>query len=151
MIFSILEEAVCFVNIFGKLSGFAVVKGRNQKQRKITLQCNKSRTTRSNNSVQRKRRRDALTRTKCQMNVVVKLEDTKWRIESCSLQHNHELVASPSLTKFFLSHRTMSVKEILLSKLLQEIRVKPQRIMTIFRRLKGSFENVMFGKKKWII
>ena len=42
----------------------------------------------------------------------------------------------------------MSDEEILLSKLLQEIRVKPQRIMTIFRRLKGSFGNVMFGKKK---
>jgi hypothetical protein len=42
----------------------------------------------------------------------------------------------------------MTDEEILLSKLLQEIRVKPQRIMTIFRRLKGSFGNIMFGKKK---
>jgi hypothetical protein len=64
------------------------------------------------------------------------------------MEHNHDCVASPSLTKFFLSHRTMSKSEIMLSRLLQEIRVKPQSIMTIFRRLKGSFGNITFGKKK---
>jgi hypothetical protein len=42
----------------------------------------------------------------------------------------------------------MTEEEMLLSKLLQEIRVKPHRIMTVFRRLKGSFGNIMFGKKK---
>jgi hypothetical protein len=42
----------------------------------------------------------------------------------------------------------MIEEEMLLSKLLQDIRVKPQRIMTIFRRLKGTFGNINFGKKK---
>jgi hypothetical protein len=41
----------------------------------------------------------------------------------------------------------MTEEEIMLSKLLQEIRVKPQRIMTIFRRLKGSFGNINFEKE----
>ena len=148
MVFSSLEEAVHFVNVYGKLSGFAVIKGRNYKQKKITLQCNRSRKIRSKNLAQRKRKRNIIPKTECQMSVTVKLVETKWQIISCSLQHNHDLAPSPSLTKFFLSHRNMTEEEKLLSRLLQEIRVKPQKIMTIFRRLKGSYGNIMFGKKK---
>lgn len=148
MVFSTLEEAVRFVNVFGQLSGFAVIKGRNYKKRKITLQCNKSRKTRAKPAGQRKRKRNVLKKTNCQMNVTVKLFGTKWQIMSCFLEHNHALESSPSLTKFFLSHRTMSDEEIKLSRLLQEIRVKPQRIMTLFRRMQGSFGKLRFGKKK---
>ena len=82
------------------------------------------------------------------MSVTVKEVETKWHITACSLEHNHDLAPSPSLTKFFLSHRNMTEEEKMLSRLLQEIRVKPQKIITIFRRLKGSFGNIMFGKKK---
>jgi hypothetical protein len=42
----------------------------------------------------------------------------------------------------------MNDDEKKLSELLQGIRVKPQSIMTIFRRLRGSSGNVKFGKKK---
>jgi hypothetical protein len=81
------------------------------------------------------------------MNITVKDIDSKCHIISTSMDYNHDFCPSPSLTKFFLSHRMMTEPEIMLSRLLQEIRVKPQSIMTIFRRLKGSFGNVMFGKK----
>jgi hypothetical protein len=64
------------------------------------------------------------------------------------MEHNHDLVPSPSLTKFFLSHQTMIEEEIMLSKLLQEMRIKPRGIMTIFRKLRGSYGNIMFGTPK---
>jgi hypothetical protein len=148
MVFSSLEESVRFVNIYAQVKGFAVIKGRNYKNVKITLQCNRSRRTVTKSTGQRKRRRTAIDRTDCQMNVIVYLIDTKWHIVSCSLEHNHEMSSSPSLTKFFLSHRNMNDDEKKLSELLQGIRVKPQSIMTIFRRLRGSSDNVKFGKKK---
>jgi hypothetical protein len=148
MVFESLDKSVRFVNVYGKIHGFAVIKGRNHKNTMITLMCNRSRRTRIKNIVDRKRKRKVLDRTNCPMNVTVKEIDEKWHIISCSMEHNHDCVASPSLTKFFLNHRTMSESEIMLSRLLQEIRVKPQSIMTIFRRLKGSFGNITFGKKK---
>jgi hypothetical protein len=148
MTFDSLEKAVRYVNVYGKINGFSVIKGRNYKCRKITLQCNRSGKTKTKSTVGRKRVRNVIVRTNFQMHVRVRLVQTKWHIISCSLDHNHDLVSSPSLTNFFLSHRNMTEEEMLLSKLLQEIRVKPQRIMTIFRRLKGSFGNIMSGKKK---
>ena len=66
MLFSTLEDAVRFVNVYGQLKGFSVIKGRNYKQKKITLQCNKSRKTASRIITgQRKRRRSAIGRTNC--------------------------------------------------------------------------------------
>ena len=147
MVFATLDEAVKFVNEYGKVHGFAVIKGRNYKDEKYWLQCNKSRKARTKTILQRKRKRRCIEKTGCQMNVAVKLIQTKWQISSMSLDHNHDCVASPSLTKFFLSHRTMTHEERLLSTLLQEIRVKPQRIMTIFRKLKGNYGALTFGKK----
>ena len=107
MIFSTLEDAVRFVNVYGQLSGFVVVKGRNHKNRKITLQCNKSRHNTSVAAGPTKQKRRVLKKTNCPMNVTVRLIGSKWHIISTVMGHNHDLVSSPSLTKFFLSHRTM--------------------------------------------
>jgi hypothetical protein len=125
MVFDSLDKAVRFVNVYGKIHGFAVIKGRNHKNIKITLQCNKSRKPRTKSVLDRKRKRHVLDRTNCPMNVTVKDIDSKWHIISTSMDHNHDCCPSPSLTKFFLSHRTMPEPEIMLSRLLQEIRVKP--------------------------
>jgi hypothetical protein len=43
MVFPTLDKAVRFVNVYGKIAGFAVIKGRNYKSRKITLECSKGR------------------------------------------------------------------------------------------------------------
>jgi hypothetical protein len=148
MHFASLDEAVRFVNVYGKISGFSVIKGRNYKSTKITLQCNRSRKTRIKSAVGRKRKRNFIEKTECQMHERVKLDEGRWKITALDLQHNHDLAPSPSLMKFFLSHRNMSEEEVMLSRLLQEIRVKPQRIMTVFKRMKVSFGNITFGKKK---
>ena len=41
MTFNSIDEAQRFVNAYGQLSGFAVVKGRNYKDKKITIVCNR--------------------------------------------------------------------------------------------------------------
>ncbi|KAM0928040.1 hypothetical protein ACQ4PT_002234 [Festuca glaucescens] len=146
--FPTLEAAIRYVNVYAHVKGFAVIKGRNYKQRRITLVCNKNRHTTNRLVGPRQRRRSCIGRTNCQMNVSVKLVDTKWKIDSCDLQHNHDMAPSPSLTKFFLSHRNMSSHDKMLSQLLQEIRVKPTKIMQVFRRMAGTSGNVNFGKRK---
>jgi hypothetical protein len=112
MLFASLNESVRFVNVYGKICGFSVVKGRNYKDRKITLQCNRSRKTIVKSSVGRKRKRNVIEKIGCQMQIIVKLEEGKWRIMSSYLVHNHDLSPSPSLTKFFLSHRNMTDEEV---------------------------------------
>ena len=147
MIFHSLQAAHRFVNVYGQIQGLAVVKRRNYKQRKVTLQCNKSRKNVSRISGQRKRKRAVVEKTDCQMNVVVKLEEGQWEISSVWLDHNHELVSTPSLTKFFVSHKNMTEAEIVLSKLLQENRMRPKRIMGLFRKLRGKSRNLMFRQR----
>ncbi|XP_037412255.1 protein FAR1-RELATED SEQUENCE 5-like [Triticum dicoccoides] len=149
IVFSTLDESLRFANVYAQLNVFAVIKGRNYKNRKLYFQCNKGRKRPSANSGLRKRKRNIIEGTNCPMNIIVKLVDDKWHIASVSLQHNHDLVSSPSLTKIFLSHRNMNEEEIMLSKLLQEQRVKPRRIMSIFRRLcGGKLGNNTFDVKK---
>ncbi|XP_037481982.1 protein FAR1-RELATED SEQUENCE 5-like [Triticum dicoccoides] len=149
-VFSSLEEAVRFVNIYAHIeTGNTIKKGRNYRNRKITICCCKSRKTEPNAAGVRKRRRNVVVRTNCQMHVTVSLQDGKWIITSQDLEHNHDLVCSPTLTKFFLSHRSMNEAEKLLSRLLQEHRIKPRKIMSIFRKLSGGkLGNITFDVKK---
>ena len=148
-VFSTLDDASLFVNVYAQLDGFAMIKGRNYKNRKLYFQCNKSRKRPSINTGLRKRKRNIVEGKNSPMSITVKLVDDKWHIASMCLEHNHDLVRSPSLTKFFLSHRNMNEAEIMLSKLLQEHRVKPRRIMSIFRKLcGGKLGNITFDVKK---
>jgi hypothetical protein len=60
MVFESLDKSVRFVNVYGKIHGFAVIKGRNHKNTKITLMCNRSRTTRiKKHSRQKKKEKSA--------------------------------------------------------------------------------------------
>ena len=75
MHFDTLDAAHRFLNVYGYVHGFSVVKGRNYRNKKITLQCGKSRTTHAPQNPQRKRKRSVLERTNCPMNVIVKLQN----------------------------------------------------------------------------
>ncbi|KAL6653058.1 hypothetical protein ACP70R_011983 [Stipagrostis hirtigluma subsp. patula] len=142
MVFATLQDAHRFVNAYGQVTGFVAIKGRNYKQKKITLQCNKSRKIKENETRQRKRKRNVIERTGCRMKVTVKLIAGQWEIMAVDNEHNHPLWSSPSLTKFFISHRYMSEEERNLSRVLQESRIKPAKIMEIFGKLKGRLKNV---------
>uniref|UniRef100_A0A0A8Y9M9 Protein FAR1-RELATED SEQUENCE n=1 Tax=Arundo donax TaxID=35708 RepID=A0A0A8Y9M9_ARUDO len=146
MVFSTLQEAHRFVNAYGQVTGFVVIKGRNYKQKKITLQCNKSRKTKENETRQRKRKRNVIERTGCRMKVTVKLISGRWEIRAVDNEHNHPLWSSPSLTRFFISHKYMSEEERNFSRVLQESRIKPAKIMEIFGKLRSRFMNIPVRK-----
>ena len=74
-VFSTLDEANMFINVYALRTGFRIKKGRNHKNRKISFDCNKSRKSASTYTGARKRRRNVLQRTNCQMRVTVFLED----------------------------------------------------------------------------
>ncbi|XP_039771617.1 protein FAR1-RELATED SEQUENCE 5-like [Panicum virgatum] len=146
MVFATLEDAHRFVNVYGQVTGFVVFKGRNYKHKKITLQCNKSKKAKENEIRQRKRKRNAIERTGCPMSLTVKLVAGKWEITAVQNEHNHPLSNSPSLTRFFLSHKYMSEEERNFSRILQETKIKPAKIMQIFRKLRGKFKNIPVSK-----
>nr|XP_051191074.1 uncharacterized protein LOC127304424 [Lolium perenne] len=60
MLFDTLEASQRFLNIYGYLHGYGVVKGRNYKNKKITFQCCLARKTHAPNLTQRKRKRFCL-------------------------------------------------------------------------------------------
>ena len=61
-------------------------------------------------------------------------------------RHNHRLVCSEELTKNFLKHRHMSEHEKNFSRILQQHKIKPQKIMQIFRKMHGTFKLMNFTK-----
>ncbi|WVZ67480.1 hypothetical protein U9M48_016550, partial [Paspalum notatum var. saurae] len=147
MVFATLEDAHRFVNIYGQITGFVVIKGKNYKHRKITLTCNRSRKTKESETRQRKRKRNCIERTGCRMHVTVKLvEGGRWEVMAVQNEHNHPLLSSPPLIRFFLSHKYMSEEERNVSKILQECRVKPSKIMEIFTTLRGTSKNTPVRK-----
>jgi len=146
MSFDTLDDAHRFVNIYGQVNGFAVFKGRNYKNKKIFLMCNKSKKAAEPKNPHKKRKRSYVKGTSCKMRIIVVLQQGRWKFSDVDLVHNHDLVSSPSLTKFFINHRYMTVEEKKISRILQEARIKPRRIMQIFRKMKGSFKNMNFGR-----
>nr|TKW03388.1 hypothetical protein SEVIR_7G020600v2 [Setaria viridis] len=146
MVFATLDDAQRFVNVYGQVTGFVVYKGRNYKHRKITLQCNKSKKAKENEMRQRKRKRNTIERTGCPMRVTVKLVEGRWEIMAVQNEHNHPLSSSPSLTRFFLSHKYMSEEEKNFSRILQESKIKPAKIMEVFWRLRRKFKNIPVQK-----
>lgn len=146
MSFDSINEAHRFVNVYGQLNGFAVYRGRNYRNKNFFLMCNKSKKANEPKNIQKKRKRFVVKGTNCKMKVIVILQDGKWRFTDVDLNHNHDLVGSPSLTKFFISHRNKTEEEKNFSRILQEARIKPRRIMQIFRKMKGSFKYMNFGK-----
>jgi hypothetical protein len=146
MSFDTIDEAHKIVNVYGQLYRFAVYRGRNYKNKKYFLMCNRSKKAKEPKNIQKKRKRYIVKGTNCKMKVIVALQDGKCRFTDVDLVHNHDLVSSPALTKFFISHRYMSEEEKNFSRILQEARIKPRRIMQIFKKMKGSFRYVNFGK-----
>ena len=125
MTFNSIDEAQHFVNAYGQLSGFADVKGRNYKNKKITLVCNRFRKPSDTTNPTRKRKRYGIPRSGCKMRVTTCIINGKWQMTAVDNRHNHRLVCSEELTKFFLKHRHMSEHEKNFSKILQQHRIKP--------------------------
>ncbi|TVU07341.1 hypothetical protein EJB05_47391, partial [Eragrostis curvula] len=89
MVFATIQDAQRFINVYGLVTGFTVIKGSNYKHQKITFQCNKCGKPTKNETGQNKRRRDLIERTGCPMKVLAKLIAGRWEIAEVVSQHNH--------------------------------------------------------------
>ncbi|CAO2034124.1 unnamed protein product [Urochloa humidicola] len=141
MVFSTLQDAHRFINVYGRVTGFTAVKGSNYKKKRITFVCNKNRKTKETDTRQRKRR-NVVDKTQCRMRVTVKLVADRWEVTGAVNEHNHPLSCSPLLTRFLMSHKDMSEEERYFSRILQESRITPTKTMEIFRKLQGRLKNV---------
>ncbi|XP_014756032.1 protein FAR-RED ELONGATED HYPOCOTYL 3-like [Brachypodium distachyon] len=54
--------------------------------------------------VVKKRRRETIKQTNCKARMMVKLIDSRWEVTYFIGEHNHPLIAKPSLTKYLRSH-----------------------------------------------
>ncbi|KQJ88792.1 hypothetical protein BRADI_4g21230v3 [Brachypodium distachyon] len=61
--------------------------------------------------VVKRRRRESIKETECKAKMTVKLKDGRWEVIFFVVEHNHELITKPSLTKYLLSHKNISPEE----------------------------------------
>ncbi|XP_047081513.1 protein FAR1-RELATED SEQUENCE 5-like [Lolium rigidum] len=150
MKFPTLEYAHEFYNTYALQTGFVAVRGRNYKRQKFQLDCNRSGKGRlvDNPNRQRKRKRNIIQKTNCQAKVIVKLVNGQWELTAVQNEHNHPLCPSPSFAKFLMSKKHMSAEERSFSRVLQQCRVPPKKIMKIIKRMRGSFGKIPSEEKQ---
>jgi len=147
MVFPNLAKAHRYLNVHGLLNGYSIRKGTNYMNKTYHLECNRSGKPKNMTNAHRIRRRNYIQKTDCKMKIIVKLINGQWEFTKVNSEHNHNVVSSPSLTKFFLNHKRMTEEERTFSKILQDARIKLMKIMSIFRELKGSFKNIFFNSR----
>lgn len=147
------DQAFFFFASYARRVGFAVKRDTTYESRvskqinKQSFSCNRSRANACNDSALRKRMTSRINRTMCPVKIIVKEESGRWVIKSTNLEHNHELSPSEWLVRFMKCHKRMSESDKALIDILQESRVPPRKVMTIFRRMMGSFRGVPFDAK----
>jgi hypothetical protein len=133
--------------------GFAVQKVSSYESRitkqiqRQTFVCNKSRENVSNDSALKRRRTNKIIKTKCLVNIIVKDDYGKWVIKSVNLEHNHDLAPTEWLVRFMRCHKNMSESDKTLIEILHESIIPPRKVMTIFRKMRGSYRGVPFDAK----
>lgn len=149
MKFPTLEDAHEFYNTYALQSGFVASRGRNYKRQKFQLDCNRSGKGRlvDNSKRKRKRKRNVIEKTNCQAKVIVKLTKGQWEFTAVQIEHNHPLCPSRSFTRFLMSQKHMSAEERSFSRVLQQSRVPPRKILKIIRRMRGSFGKIPSEEK----
>ncbi|KAL5206942.1 hypothetical protein ABZP36_031377 [Zizania latifolia] len=147
MKFPSLQAAHRFYNAHAFLTGFAGKRGTNYKRKKFHIECNRSGKSKSAENPKKKRKSNAIEKTRCQARVIVKLNKGEWEFTSVRNEHNHRLCPSPSLTRFFLNHKQMSTEEKSFLRVLQQSRIPPKKVLKIFRKMKVCFKNELFENK----
>ena len=59
----------------------------------------------------KKRKRERIKQTQCKAKMLVKLKDGRWEVTHFVRDHNHPLVAKPSLSKYLRSHMGIPLEE----------------------------------------
>jgi len=95
----------------------------------------------------RKRRSNIVMRTECKVSMRVKLDSNQWKIIGVNLEHNHELAPSKWLVRFMQCHKSMTPTEKKFIEILQNSRVPPRKVMSIFRMLRTHLRAVGFDAR----
>ena len=86
-------------------------------------------------------------RTECKVSMRVKLDSNQWKIIGVNLEHNHELAPSKWLVRFMQCHKSMTPAEKKFIEILQNSRVPPRKVMSIFRMLRTHVRAVGFDAR----
>ncbi|XP_010233530.1 protein FAR1-RELATED SEQUENCE 5 [Brachypodium distachyon] len=81
--------------------------------------------------VVKKRRRESIKQTGCKAKMTVKLIDGRWEVIFFVADHNHELITKPSLTKYLLSHKNISLEEETFLRILDDCNLETGQMMTL--------------------
>ncbi|OAY63149.1 Protein FAR1-RELATED SEQUENCE 5, partial [Ananas comosus] len=77
-----------------------------------------------------------------------KIDDRgKWVITVVANEHNHELIASPSKTRFFRSHRNITKEQKDFIHMLNEQNISCSQIMSFLEAKEGRRHNIHFIRK----
>ncbi|OAY75429.1 Protein FAR1-RELATED SEQUENCE 5, partial [Ananas comosus] len=87
-------------------------------------------------------------RTGCKAHIILKIDDRgKWVITVVVNEHNHELIVSPSKTRFFLSHRSITKEQKELIHMLNEQNISTSQIMSFMQEREGGRHNIHLTRK----
>ncbi|XP_044368689.1 protein FAR1-RELATED SEQUENCE 5-like [Triticum aestivum] len=95
----------------------------------------------------KKCKRERIEQTQCKAKMLVKLKDGRWEVTHFVRDHNHPLVAKPSLSNYLQSHMGISPEEKRFLEILHNCNLTSGRMMTIMSEFYVSELNVPYGPK----
>ncbi|OAY83643.1 Protein FAR-RED IMPAIRED RESPONSE 1, partial [Ananas comosus] len=75
------------------------------------------------------------------------IEHEKWIVTTFHKEHNHELIVSPSKTRFFRSHRSITNEQKEVINMLSEQNISTSQIMSFMTAREGGMQNIHFTRK----
>ncbi|OAY74431.1 Protein FAR1-RELATED SEQUENCE 5, partial [Ananas comosus] len=164
-IFSSVDEAKRFYNVYAFKTGFSIRKATHYKAKKFdglvtstTYTCSKE--GHANPSNQKKEVEEASEtnrtpkkefpnrRTGCKALMRLRMiEHEKWIVTTFHKEHNHELIVSPSKTRFFRSHRSITNEQKEVINMLSEQNISTSQIMSFMTAREGGMQNIHFTRK----
>ncbi|XP_020256013.1 protein FAR1-RELATED SEQUENCE 5-like [Asparagus officinalis] len=163
MMFKSLEEAMNYYSAYALFIGFGIRKGSNYMSKRknvITMQL----FTCSHEGYSKSKRKESLIRdstfekspskeissirTGCKASMRMKLDDEEnWIISSFEKKHNHELVPSPSKSRFYQCRRKIRVEEADLIRIMREQNISTKHIRDFIASQRGGVRNLSFTRR----
>ncbi|OAY66611.1 Protein FAR1-RELATED SEQUENCE 5 [Ananas comosus] len=163
--FNSAEEARTFYNSYAFRLGFSIRKASQYKARKqdgmmtsMLLTCSKE----GQSKVRDYDKRSSTTtpgqvtptkeflhkRSGCKALMRVKMiKESKWVVTRFIEEHNHDLIASPTKTRFLRSHRSISNEQKQVIQLLRDQNISTSQIMSYIAARDGGSQNINFAMK----
>ncbi|OAY82811.1 Protein FAR1-RELATED SEQUENCE 5 [Ananas comosus] len=87
-------------------------------------------------------------RSGCKAHIVLRIDDRgKWMITVVANEHNHELIISPSKSRFFRSQRAITEEQKELIHMMNEQNISTSQIMAFMQAREGGRHNIHFTRK----